>query len=423
MPRNSRLISLVLFFVAATFLAAASSANAQERLQVRGYGNTHFMDHSGAPDLVDDPTSMVPNVLDDGFFQMREFSLFFDFFITDEIIASTEIEAADNGNEYTANYAYVDIQASEHVNVRAGKILVPFLSYNENKPNFKQNLMSQPFTAFGVAPVIGTPFVNHGFGWSDAGAVVNLCCLGADIGFLDLKLAVINGLGSDSQVLDDNVVYLDDGTGTPKPVRPRDGLIQNEETTELKDNNNNKAIVGKLTFKAATIPLDMGISWYQGKWDRASTQDLKMAGAHLNWLGETWTLKGEYVKAHVEQSAGFDPVGFAGTAGLNTTTGSYDMQAWYVEGSVVTVRYEGEKYLRLILRYDDLDTNDKAGFNPWDRSRITAGTEWQFASNTRVRYEWQRHQIDDFEKAPGPYKNSGGEETIKMHMVSLIFSF
>ncbi len=393
MPSNLKQVKWVQLFFAIAFFGTVSIGHAQERLQVRGYGNTHFMDHSGAPDLVDNPS-----------------------------IASTEIEAANNGHEYTANYAYVDIQATNYLNIRAGKILVPFLSYNENKPNFKQNLMSQPFTAFGIAPVIGTPFVIHGFGWSDAGVVVNLCCLGADIGFLDLKVAMINGLGSNSDVLDDNFVHLQSGP----TVRPRDGLIQNEETNELKDNNNNKAITAKLTYKAAGLPLDMGISWYQGKWDRASSKDLKMAGAHLNWLGETWTLKGEYVRAHVEQTAGTNVVadaGFTGPPPINNSTGNYDMQAWYVEGSVIVVRWQEEKFFRLVTRYDDLDTNDKAGFNPWDRSRITAGFEWQFALNTRFRYEWQRHEIDDFESAPLPYRNSGGEETIKMHMASLIFSF
>ena len=61
------------------------------------------MDHDGTPSTVGNTS------LDHGFFQLREFSLFFDFFITDTIIASTEVEAGDNGNIYTSNYAYVDL--------------------------------------------------------------------------------------------------------------------------------------------------------------------------------------------------------------------------------------------------------------------------------------------------------------------------
>lgn len=406
-------------FVSVTFFVMLQTSVAQERIHVSGYGNTHYMDHSGTPNFKGEDS------LNNGFFQIREFSLFVDFTLTDMIIASTEIEAGENGDEYTANYAYLSIQVADTLNIRVGKILVPFLSYNENKPNFNQFLMSQPFTAFNIVPVIGTPILNHGFGWSDAGAVIDLCCLGNEGGILNLKLGIINGLGSSTAILDDNTVTLVSGP----TIRPRDGLLQNEATTQLRDNNNNKAVIAKLTFKAMTFPFDIGFSWYQGKWDDASSKNLEMSGGHLNWLDENWSLKGEYVTAKVEQDAGFDPLGGniapdpVGPTKINTTTGDYEMMAWYAELSYVVVRYSGEKYLRLITRYDDVDTNNKASFTPWDRSRITGGMEFQFAPNARVRYEWQRSKIHDFQRAPLLYIKAGGKEKINMNMVSVIFSF
>ena len=96
---------------------------------------------------------------------------------------------------------------------------------------------------------------------------------------------------------------------------------------------------------------------------------------------------------------------------------------FYVEGSVVPLRWEGERFLRLVARFDNVDTNDKAIFTPFDRSRITVGFEWQFGRNTRFRYEWQRSKVHDFDKAPMPYKLAGGKEIIQMHMPSVIFSF
>ena len=185
------------------------------------------MDHDGTPVFVGQRS------LNDGFFQIREFSLFFDVAITDMIVASTELEASDNGSGYTANYAYVDIQAADNLSFRVGKILVPFLSYNENKPNFKQHLMSQPFTAWNLAPVIPLAIGFHGFGWADAGAAVNWNKIIGAFGFLDFKAAVINGLGSMSNVLDDNTAQLAAGAMTPV-IRPRDGLVQNEEVNELR---------------------------------------------------------------------------------------------------------------------------------------------------------------------------------------------
>jgi hypothetical protein len=398
------------------------AAGAEKNMLISGYGNTHYMDHDGAPNLVGERD------LNDGFFQLREFSLFLDFPINDWILASTELEAGDNGNQYSANYAYVEIQPLDNLSFRVGKILVPFLSYNENKPNFKQNLMSQPFTAFNVAPVIGVPILFHGFGWSESGVMGHWNNFVGDIGIVDLKLAVINGLGSDSNVLDDNTVQLNAGMMMPH-IRPRDGLLQNEETNGLRDNNDDKATVLKLTFKPMDFPVDFGFSWYRGAWDPSGDRDLSMYGGHLNYLEENWTLKGEYVLAEVEQTAGFDPVAAAGLTpnnpAINTTTGDYHMKAWYAEASFIPFRYGRGKnrFFRLVFRYYDVDTNDKASFTPWDRSRITAGMEWQFAPNTRFRYEWQRHEIDDFQNAPAPYRNAGGEEIIEMNMASVIFSF
>ena len=231
--------------------AISTAGEAQDNIRISGYGNMHYMDHDGTAALVGQPP------LDNGFFQLREFSLFVDAAITETVVASTEIEAGDNGTVYTANYAYVDVQATPNLSVRAGKVLVPFLSYNENKPNFRQNLMSQPFTAWNLAPVVSVPIDFSGFGWSDAGVVANWTSEIGDWGLFDVKLAVINGLGSDSDVLDDNVVQLNAGAMTPT-VRPRDGLIQNETVNGLRDNNNDKATVVKVSFQPLALLADAG---------------------------------------------------------------------------------------------------------------------------------------------------------------------
>ncbi len=400
-------------------LCMSTAGEAQGNVRISGYGNMHYMNHDGVARFVGSQD------LNNGFFQLREFSLFIDVAITDAIVASTEIEAADNGTAYTANYGYMDFQATPNLSLRAGKILVPFLSYNENKPNFKQHLMSQPFTAWNLAPVNGVAIGYKGFGWSDAGVMANWNNELGEWGLFDVKFAVVNGLGSNSDVLDDNTVQLDAGMMTPV-VRPRDGLIQNETTNSLRDNNNDKATVVKITLQPLALLGDLGFSWYRGKWNSSGTRNLTMLGAHLNVLQRNWTLKSEYVIAQVEQDAGIDPVANAGLMGpamLNTSTGDYDMRAWYVEGSVIPVRGTNDRYLRLVGRFDDVDTNDQTGFTPFDRSRVTLGTEFQFATNTRIRFEWQRSVIDDFQNAPGPYVGAGGKEAIIMAMSSVIFSF
>jgi hypothetical protein len=145
---------------------------------------------------------------------------------------------------------------------------------------------------------------------------------------------------------------------------------------------------------------------------------------HANWLARNWSLRGEWVQADVEQTAGINVVSLPGPAG-NASTGDYTAKSWYVEGSYIPVRWgpSDDRYLRLLLRYDEVETNDKVDFSPVNRRRITPGMEVQFSSFTRFRYEFQYHTLRDFRNAPAPFLAAGGERHVTMHMLSMIFWF
>ena len=405
------------------------------RLNLSGYTNGHYMIHKGAPDF-------VGKTIDKPLFQIREASLFADVTVTDNVLFSTELEASydfssknssgrEDEFEAVFNYYYFDVDVASQLDwdtdtygglsFRAGRVLVPFLSYNENKPNFKQSLMSQPFTAFNIVPVNNAPASFQQYGWTDTGASINWNKVIEDSGLLDVKFTVVNGLSSNVDVLDANYAQLEAGP----TVRPRDGLGSNKSAwDDLSDNNDELALALKVSFAPFSKPLDFGLSWYKGAWDNAGDDDLTMYGAHFNYLEKDWTVKGEYVKADVEQTAGINVVPAAGPAG-NISTGDYSMKSWYLEGSYTPYRYgvDKQRFVKLVARYDDVDTNDKATFNPFDRSRITLGTEWQFAKNMRLRYEAQKHKIDNFSAAPTAFVTSGGSEDVYMHMFGFIMSF
>ena len=101
------------------------------------------------------------------------------------------------------------------------------------------------------------------------------------------------------------------------------------------------------------------------------------------------------------------------------------MHAWYLEGSVIPFRFGRDDHLfvRLIGRYDEVDTNDKATFTPFRRGRFTVGTELEYFTNARVRFEWQNSKIYGFYAAPQPYRDAGGKRNIQMFMLSAIYSF
>ena len=410
------------------------------RVNLSGYINGHVMNHDGAPRLTN---KNINNAL----YQLREASLFADIILSDSLFFSTELEMSydftdknDSGRdsrfEGLFNYYYFDLDVSNALDwdtdetgslrVRTGRILVPFLRYNENKPSFKQHLMSQPFTAWQIAPVNNAAISYQQFGWTDTGVSFNWSYIRDDVGLFDVKLSIINGLGSESDVLDSNSVQLDAGMmGTPT-VRPRDGLANaRSEWDSFNDVNDDKAVVIQTSFSPVSTPLNVGLSWYKGAWDKSGDKDLTMYGAHLDYTTTDWSLKAEYVKADVDQTAGINVVTAMGPAAINTSTGDYSMQAWYVEGAYTFLRYgeSNENNLVGVLRFDEVETNDKAVFTPFNRSRITVGLEWGFIRNMRLRAEVQRSKLDDFSAAPGPYISAGGDEHIDMAMLSLIAYF
>lgn len=413
-----------------------------DRLHLSGYLNFHVMQHDGAPVLVG---KNINNPL----IQLREASLFVDFEVSEAVLLSTEFEFSydfsdkmDSGQvdaaNLTTNYAYLDIDLGSRIkgfddseqtmNIRIGKILVPFLSYNEHKPNFEQELMSPPFTAMNVVPSITNPLTFGGYGWTDWGVTLNWNVVAPTGGIFDIKATAITGIGASGDVLDGNTVVLNAGPagmpGARPTVRPRDGLAQNKDDA-LSDNNSDVATSLKLSYRLADLPVDYGFSLYRGAWDDEGLHELVMYGFHLNYIHSNWSLKSEWVRGGVQQDAGINPVVAPGPAMLNTSTGNYHMSSWYVLGAWIPLRYgqNDRKFVRVIGRYDELQTNDEVFFTPFDRTRWTAGFEWEFYENTRLRYEIQSSRLRDFNVAPAAYVASGGKKIVRMNMVSLIMSF
>jgi hypothetical protein len=386
----------------------------EPKIYVSGYGNVHYMHPHGMPATVELPNS------NNSILQLREFTFFVDAAVSETVVASTELEIGNNGSVVSANYAYADVQLLDAIGAKVGKILVPFLSSNENKINHRQALMSQPFTAWNLAPVNGTPLTVRGFGWSDVGISLEVHRPLGKLGLVWFRVSVINGLGSDSAVLDADTMELDSGP----TIRTRDGLMSNEPSSALQDNNHNKAIVASISLLPIDSTFDLGASYYQGKWDEEDEKNLRMWGVYANRLGRDWTLRAEYVQAEVEQEEGVLLPGVADLPNrLFHSTGDYGLRAWYVELSRVALRWGPTKWLRGIVRADDVDTNDRVEFTPFDRSRLTYGLEYQFQSQTRLRVEYQQSRIDAFESAPTPYVQSGGNERPHTTMVSMIFWF
>lgn len=376
-----------------------------------GYGNVHYMDMDGMPRL-------AASNMDDGVLQLREFSLFLDAAVDEKLLLSAELEGSMAGSAVQMNYAYLEYALRDGLALRAGRLLVPFLRYNEEKPNFRQNLMSPPFTASFLAPVVHpNTRMATGIGWSDMGASLEWQRV-TDRGVVVATAGVFNGLAGGTVALDGDLVSFADGT-PGGPVRPRDGLAGNEAGSQ--DNNADKAVVARLRWQAPRWPLGFGLSAYGGAWDPAGQQRLELVGLDLRWRGELLDLRGEYGRGFVEQVGGQLPVGAADLM-PNYTTGDHDLSSLWLEAAWRGLRFDRHRWLSAIVRYDEVDTNDEAMFTPFDRHRWTLGSEWQFHSNARLRFEWQRARIHDFAQAPSMVADSLEEEPT-MSMLSLIAWF
>jgi len=426
------------------------------RVNLSGYINAHYMKHEDMPVFVNrDPNEVL--------LQIREASIFADISVTDNVLFSTELEASYDFSDKNAsgrderfkgvlNYYYFDFDVGTmrdwdldgmgSLNVRIGRFLVPFLQYNENKPNFKQSLMSQPFTAWQVVPSNNAAIDFEQYGWSDFGFMFDWSKEFGP-GIFNIKGSIINGLGVDGDVLDTSEVTLnstmmmamDDGMGmgmgmgmmaVNPTVRVRDGLHNaRSEWDDISDSNSDVAYSAKISFAPYAMPLNIGVSWYSGAWDKDADHSLTMTGIHVDFIKPRGHIKGEIVRADIEQTAGINEVEAMGPSGVNTSTGDYTMSASYVEGAYKVWQYgaQKERYVKMVLRFDKVNTNDEASFTPFHRTRQTYGVEWQFLHNIRLRAEHQRHTLEDFDNAPPPFSAAGGGEEITMNMISIIANF
>ncbi len=467
--RHSQILHVfrVLFFYIGAFSSVSVSANPMDTLgawsgslsdrtdgaiNLSGYINAHYMKHDGLP-------RFRGKDLNEPIIQVREASIFADILLGDYVVFSTELEMSydfsdedttgrDESFKSSLNYYYFDFDIASvfewevdeqgGLNLRFGRILVPFLQTNENKPNFKQNLMSQPFTAWQFAPVNNVASSFDQFGWTDMGLMINWF-REMDAGTISVKASAINGLGVDGEILDTTQVQLDwqmrmpngmlmvtpDGDAVYPTVRTRDGLFNaRSEWDDMDDVNGSLAYTLQVSYSPFSIPLNVGVSWYRGAWNSDATKGLKMWGLHASYDGARWGIKGEHGGASVEQNAGTNTI-MMGPAPINTSTGDYNMSASFIEADVDVLQYgAGDvRYVKLIYRYDTVNTNDEAIFTPFDRSRHTFGVEWEFTHNIRLRFEHQRHTLENYDASPMPFRNAGGEENVTMNMFSIIAYF
>ncbi|NOT22300.1 MAG: hypothetical protein HOP22_06190, partial [Nitrospiraceae bacterium] len=202
--------------------------------------------------------------------------------IHDRIRIYNEIDLGIPGRSASAEQAYVDLLLTQMFNVRAGVLLTPFGKFNLDHFDPRRDLSRPPSVARLVTPTT----------WSDLG-------VGA-FGFLPVSdnikatydIQVINGLT-------DNFM-------TTHGAAPGAGL--RDARTDLKpDNNGDKAVVGRGTFKFYD-QYEIGFSGYRGEYKSGSRDlingmafDAEFRPRNVSIL-ENFVLRSEFARFEVHGS-------------------------------------------------------------------------------------------------------------------------
>lgn len=243
------------------------------------------------------------------------------------------IEAQAQGvSTFGVLQAWAGFLPSKAVTVRAGLFLVPFGTWNRASRPHETMLIRTPLNLEGLFPAY----------WRELGLLVE-----GEIGVVTYAAYIGNGLAEADET----------------------GAVQ-----QFADNNTDKAKGGRIGLILGQ-GLQVGVSFYAGKYDDLNMRDLVLEGADLSWVTPQWEFHGEYTKSFLENPQPFErgeSEGFALWTSMNFRTfqpfGSF-------QKARVSDGYHG-------------------GGIELDRSRWAAGARWAPSSTLfiKVEYDWNKEK-------------------------------
>lgn len=246
--------------------------------------------------------------------------------LNDKIHVEAELEFSVNENgetETELEYADLHYFLTDRVTLTGGKFLLPFGQFG---PNLHPSWINRLPTAPGL-------YGGHGGNGLMSGLIPILSDYGIagqysyELGensriFLDLY--AVNGVSVEADDHDEEEVE-DDHEALLFP--------ELEFESSSSDNNDNKAIGGRLAF--AFLPqLEIGASFYQSKYDNNDDLSFQAKAIDVNWIGQYWSVRGEYVRTDAdalielpgddEDEDGHDEI---------FVENSFDRNGWYAQAA------------------------------------------------------------------------------------------
>jgi hypothetical protein len=279
----------------------------------------------------------------DGSFGNSQLGLIFSDEIAPKIDYVAEIRFKEE-SRIEIEQAWVGFNLSDLLNLKLGMYVVPFGKYNQMNRPHQTMLINAPL-------IIEEMFPSS---WRDIGIQLE-----GRTGGIHYSAYMGNGLYES---------------------------VNLEGSQQFKDNNLNKAMGGRLST-ALSESLEVGVSYYRGKYDDANERDLILQGADLFWSSEGVQILAEYLKANIKNPEGF-------------TEGK--VEGFYVQGSFESgslrpvVSYQWLEYEDPFHGQGFTSTTPGAGISE-DISRWALGLVYLASENVFLSFEYDFNREKNLE--------------------------
>ncbi len=293
--------------------------------------------------------------------------------VTERIRFNSEFELEYGGpnvpnadGEAKVEQAYIDYLINDNINMRAGAILVPFGRYNLYHDSDLQDLTDRPLVARDVIP---TSWTEAGYGFfgefnPSFGSYEDLT--------LGYEIYAVNGLDSS---------FSDTG-------------LSGGRSSLKTDNNDNKAVVGRLNISPANGQ-EVAVSGYWGRYDAGNDEAISGIGVDsLNTFGPLeWINEYAYF--------GVDETPTASSDLANYFQGAYSQlnyHFWpeFLSGTLLGRGFENPT-LTLVGRYDWAKIHDDSDTGSGDNveDRTTIGLNYRPIDSFVIKFEYQFNHSDN----------------------------
>ncbi len=327
-------------------------------------------------------------------FDQERFVPFFYSQVTDRLSVAAELEVEHGGpqgnqgdGDIKMEFATMDFRFNDAFNLRGGIILMPMGRFNLIHDSPLNDLPLRPMVSRLILP---STFAESGLGFFGTFYPTQLSKI-------DYEFYVVNGFdGDDGQFSDE------EGSG----LRSARGSFQ-------KDNNNNKAIVSRVSF-SPMLGVEVAGSIHHGTWDAASQHDLTLLAIDGNLQRGAFDIQGEAAWANAEGSGGYkggspifsqDDTG--ATRRLREGLADYivpeNMFGYYVQ---LNYHFMPEGLTRAlpsyfgrdstftgIIRWGQVDTNTNSDTNKNSIDRLTLGINFRPIEDSvlKLAYTFNKH--------------------------------